>query len=70
MAGKMLTKHHITFLLCVIHKNKRANLTSNFVDENFLSKEQKTAIIKIAVFVTINQINLTECHPVFLHDFG
>lgn len=34
----MLNKHHTAILLCVIHKNKRANLTSNFVDENFVSK--------------------------------
>ena len=66
----MLNKHHTSFLLCVIYKKKHANLTSNFVNENFISKKQKTAIIKTAVFVTINQINLTECPPVFLLDFG
>ena len=55
--------------LCVIYKNKHANLTSNFVDENFYHKtfliNQKTAIIKTAVFDIINQINSIEHHQAF-----
>ena len=41
------------------------DLTSNFVDENFISKKQKTAIIKTAVFDIINQINSIEHHQAF-----
>ena len=61
----MLNKHHTSFLLCVIYKKKHTNLTSNFVDENFISKKQKTAIIKTAVFDIINQINSIEHHQAF-----